>query len=479
MKKIGFFLAPALFLVILLLPQMEALSVAGQRTLAVAVWMIVWWITEAVDLAVTALLPIVLFPLLGISTIDQATAPYGNQVIYLFLGGFVIATALEKWNLHTRLALTIVKMTGTNADGIVLGFLLSSGLVSMWISNTATTVMILPIALSVINLLRQHKEPTSLGMRNFAMTMTLAVAYGANIGGIATLVGTPPNSVMAGLLNKLYGYQMSFGGFMLVGLPFSLALLLATYIIMVKWIYPNRLGRFEGAGELIRAELAKLGPASVYEKRVVWFFGGAAFLWVSRSYINSLLPWLKLTDTGIAVAAAIACFLGRKPLLEWKDMQRMPWGILLLFGGGLSLADGLERSGIIALIGQSVSQYQGLPFFAVTMVLSAIVLFLTELLSNVALITVFVPMVAAMAVGMGQNPLLVVVPLTMASSCAFMLPMGTPPNAIVFAGGYIKVQQMVRVGFWLNMIALVLLALVVQVLLPVAFDTRAPFSPLR
>ncbi len=476
--SIGLFLAPLVFLIILLAPQIPSISPEGQKVLAVAAWMLIWWISETVELSVTALLPIVLFPLLGVMNIDQATAPYSNQVIFLFMGGFFIALALEKWKLHLRIALTIVRWTGTNADGIIFGFLLSTALMSMWISNTATTLMMLPIALSVVSLLQKQGENMSAGMKNFALALTLSIAYGANIGGIATLVGTPPNSVMAGLLNKLYGYEMPFGAYMLVGFPFAAVLLICTYFIMVKWIYPNRIGKFEGAEHIISASLTALGKITLPEKRVLLIFGMTAFFWIFRSYLAQIFPILKpLTDSGIAMAAAVSLFLipsgnSNQKILAWKDTANIPWGVLLLFGGGLSLADGLEKSGLIKWVGEVVSSYEGLDMFWLVLIISLLILFATELLSNVALTTVFVPMVAAMAVGMGENPLLVVLPVTMASSCAFMLPMGTPPNAIVFASGYIKIPQMMRVGLWLNLVAVVLLMLIVYFLLPFAFDVE-------
>ncbi len=464
-KKIGLFIGPALFLMLLQFsPPSPALSENAWRVIAMAVFMLVWWVTEAVPLAITSILPIILLPMLGVMDSKAAAAPYANPVVYLFMGGFMIALAMERWNLHRRIALNIVRITGTNANGIVLGFMLATAGLSMWISNTATTVMMLPIALSVIDLLKKSGEALSeKGIRFFALSMMLGIAYAANIGGTATIIGTPPNVVFAGFIQETYQMEVSFASWMSFGLPFALILLLLTYFFIVKVLYPNKLGKFEGAQQLIEQEVLALGQISKAEKRVLVIFVATALLWMFRSPLAKATG-LPLSDEGIALTATIALFI--TPLnfskaefvLNWEDTSKLPWGILLLFGGGLSLANALKETGLIDLIG---AQFESLDQVGLLVILglTAVSLFLTEIMSNVALVTIFLPVVGAIALGMGIDPLLVCIPVTLAASCAFMLPMSTPPNAIVFASGYLKVSQMVRAGFILNILSILFIAI--------------------
>lgn len=476
MKKTGIFLGPAVFALLLLLPQPDTLSPEAWRVLAMAALMIIWWVTEAIPIPVTSLLPIICLPLLGIGNIKEAAAPYSNPVVFLFMGGFMIALAMEKWSLHRRIALNIIRLTGTNANGILLGFMLATAFLSMWISNTATAVMMLPIAVSVIDLLtREPDKYPKEGIRNFALAMMLGIAYCASIGGMATIIGTPPNVVLKGFVRDQYGYEISFVQWMAVGLPFAAMLLAVTYFILVKVIHPNRLGNFEGGRELIRAELDELGPPSPGEKRTLYIFIATALLWTFGSLINKWIPGLRLSDEGIALIGATALFLVplnfRKGdfVLEWRDTQRLPWGILLLFGGGLSLADALSKTGIIGLIGQ---QFAGMESAGILLILglTAVSLYLTEVMSNVALVSIFLPVVSGVALGAGLDPILVLMPVTLAASCAFMLPMSTPPNAIVFASGHINIPQMVRVGFWLNIIAILLITVLSEPLTQLVFS---------
>lgn len=483
-KKIGIFSAPLVFVLILLMPQIPYLSADAQKVVAVAAWMLIWWISEAVELPVTSLLPIVLFPILGVLEIKEATAPYGNPIIFLFMGGFIIALALEKWKLHLRIALLIVKMTGTNADGIILGFMLSTAFISMWISNTATTVMMLPIAYSVIQLLSNVvADEDKNKLANFSTAMMLGIAYAASIGGIATIVGTPPNTVMVSIIAETYGYQVTFARWFAIGFPFTVILLIANYWIMVKWIYPSRLGKFAGSTEIIDDELKKLGKMSKGEKMTALVFTLTTLLWIFKDLIALALPFLKLDDTGIAIMAAVALFLipldwkRENFVLQWSDTVRLPWGILLLFGGGLSLANALEKTGIIKLIGEGVAGNTSLEIFWVIFLLTTLVVFMTEVMSNVALVTVVVPVVAGITVSLGQNPLWTVIPITIGASCAFMLPMATPPNAIVFSSGYVKVAQMAKVGFYLNIVSIILLMLLAQTLIPYFFDIQEGVLP--
>lgn len=479
-KKISLFLAPFFFILLLLIPAPEPLEEAAWSVLAIAVFMLIWWVTEAVPIPVTSLLPIVLLPLLGVMDINTAAAPYANPIVFLFMGGFMVALAMERWNLHRRIALNIVKITGTNANGIILGFMLATAVLSMWISNTATTVMMLPIAASVIHLLSTNQNSKAgKGMRHFAIAMMLGIAYAANIGGTATIIGTPPNSVFAGFVNETYGIEISFAKWMILGVPFAAILLFLTYFFIVKYLYPNQLGKLEGAQELIEAEVAKLGSFSKEERIVLIIFLSTAVAWMMRVPFNSIfekmgLP-IVLSDTGIALIATISLFVAPtnlrfdKFIMEWEDTKKLPWGILLLFGGGLSIAGALSETGIIDLIGNQFEAVNSKGFLII-LGLTAVSLFLTEIMSNVALVTIFLPVVGGIAIGTGIDPLFMTIPVTLAASCAFMLPMSTPPNAIVFASGHLTVMQMVRAGVWLNVLSIILIAILSKWLVPLIFS---------
>lgn len=442
----------------------ESIGEEAWKVFALALLMILWWITEAVPLAVTAMLPIFFLPFLGISTIEEATSAYANPLIYLFLGGFMIALAMEKWNLHLRIALTIVKMTGTKANQMVLGFMLATALLSMWISNTATTVMMLPIAVSVLALVTRGTNNKE-GLDRLALSMMLGIAYAASIGGIATIIGTPPNLVLVGFLQETYGIEISFFNWMLLAVPFSLVLLVITYFILVKVLYPNGLGELMGLSDLIEKEIVGLGKMGKGEKGTLIVFVITACCWMFREILNKALPF-ELTDPGIAVFAAIVLFLIKSehgtPVLDWDDTKALPWGILMLFGGGIGLAQAMGKTGIIQIIGDYFSNLPEGNTLFILIGLTTVSLFLTEVMSNVALVTVFVPVVSAVAVGMGTDPTYLSIPVAIAASCAFMLPMATPPNAIVFASGHVKVVQMVRVGIWLNIISIVLITALIH-----------------
>jgi sodium-dependent dicarboxylate transporter 2/3/5 len=387
----------------------------------------------------------------------------------------MVALAMERWHLHRRIALNIVRLTGTNANGIILGFMLATAALSMWISNTATTVMMLPIALSVVDLLTKGKdEHPERGIRFFALSLMLGIAYAANIGGTATIIGTPPNVVFAGYIRQTFGFEVTFSNWMMVGLPFASLLLAVTYFFVVKVLYPNRLGSFTGAGALIEEEVARLGPMSKGERQTLFIFTATALAWILRSQLNNWIPGLQLTDPIIAMLATVALFttpVNFKEgvfVLKWKNTEKLPWGILLLFGGGLSLAGALERTGIVDLIGHQFASLENAGFLII-LGLSAVSLFLTELISNVALVTVLLPVVGGIAVAAGIRPLMVCVPVTLAASCAFMLPMATPPNAIVFASGHLTIPQMVRAGLILNILTIILVAIFTKTLMPLVF----------
>ena len=472
-KLLGLFLGPLTFTFILLYPSV-IVSAKADAVIAVAAWMVIWWITECVSISVTALLPLVLFPLLKVLPIADVGANYGSPIVFLFFGGFVLALALEKVNLHKRIALTIIKFTGTTANKVVLGFMIATAFLSMWISNTASTVVMLPIAMSVIGLLIDDADGFTKQDKNFALSIMLGIAFSANAGGIATVIGTPPNSVLIGLLENEYNIEVSFLKWMVLGLPFSALMVTIIYFILVKVFFPTKGIQFGTSGEVIHEELAKLGPTSPKEKRVLLIFAIAIFLWVFRTLINKLIPGLALSDTIISMIAAIALFslpfsIRRNEfILRWPDTKNLPWGILLLFGGGLALAKGMSASGIVDLVANAIAS-SDISILLTVCLLIVLMLFMTELMSNVALVAVLAPVVAGIAIGLGVDILYVLIPVTIASSCAFMLPMATPPNAIVFASGYIKVHQMARVGIFLNLIAVALLILMFQFIVPLLF----------
>lgn len=472
-KKLGLFLGPILFFIILSLP-FDLVSEQGDNVIAVAVWMIVWWITEAVSISVSALLPLLLFPLLKVMPIADVGANYGSPIVFLFFGGFVMALALEKVNLHRRIALNIIRLTGTTPNKVVLGFMIATAALSMWISNTATTVVMLPIAMSVIGLLVNDEDGFTKSDQNFALSVMLGIAFSANAGGVATVIGTPPNMVMVGLLENEYNIEISFFKWMLLGIPFSFTMITISYLVLTRWMFPNRQLKFAASKEVINDELRKLGPMSGKEKMVLVIFGVTVSLWIFRALINDIFPNLKLNDTMISIFAAVTLFalpynLKKGDfLIEWRDTSRLAWGILILFGGGLALAKGMSVSGIVDLVANTIAA-SDISILLMASLLIFLMLFMTEIMSNVALVAVLAPVVAGIAIGLEIPILYLLIPVTIASSCAFMLPMATPPNAIVFASGYVKVHEMARVGIILNLIAVVLLILIFQFVLPILF----------
>lgn len=440
--------------------------------LAVGGLMITWWVTEALPMPVVALLPLIFFPLLNTSKLEAVASSYANPVIFLFLGGFMLGLAIEKWKLHRRIALNIVLLTGTSGDRIILGFILATGLISMWLSNTATTMMMFPIALSVIHVMKENNIGKG-NLSNFSLTIMLGIAYASNIGGIATIIGTPPNVAYVAYIEKKYNHSIDFVDWMIICAPLAIILLLALYWVMVKWLFPNRIKSEDATKQYIRNELGQLGPMSAPEKRVLVIFLATAFLWITRGIINDIQSLFRLDDTIIALICAVALFIcpsGSKneaddSLLEWSDTNRMAWGILLLFGGGIALATALEQAGLIQQLGQWLGQFAGNQFILVFLVV-LVSLFISELMSNVAQVIVFAPVVSSLADAVGMNPLLLGIPMTLAASCASMLPMGTPPNAIVFASGHIRLKQMTKAGFVMNIVAVILITLFCWYLLP-------------
>lgn len=472
-KQVGLWLGPIVF-ALLIWWKPFPLAPGANEVLAVAFWMLCWWITEAVPLPVTALLPIVLFSLTGVMRLDEALQPYSNKIIYLFFGGFMLALGLEEHGLHKRIALGIIRVAGVRPHQLVLGFLISTAVLSMWISNTATAVMMLPMALSLLNLL--YREQTDLAnlspeQRRFTIALILSIAYGANIGGMATIIGTPPNLVMRAYFAEALQIDISFFKWMLWAVPIVIVLTMVVYWLLVYWLYPCRNLKIENAAQVFADERERLGPMTTAHWRMLGLFFVTALMWMFREVLQPLVPGIPLSDEIIAVSAAIALFViprglpRGEALLNWDATRRLPWGILLLFGGGLCLAKALESVGIIDALSLQVKQIGGGQIVFTLILLTALALYLTEVMSNVALIAVLVPVICAIAIGFEVHPLYFAFPATLASSCAFMLPMATPPNAIVFSTGRLTVWNMVTAGFWLNLVSLVIILLLSQPLI--------------
>ena len=468
-QRLGFIAGVVVFVALLVIPAPESLGVAGWRTAAIGTLMAIWWMTEAIPIPATALLPLALFPALGVLDMPTAAAPYANELIFLFMGGFLLAAGMERWGLHRRMALGIMARVGTSPSRLLLGFMLSTGFISMWISNTATAAMMLPIAVAVGEMLRPKGEHE--GPYRFGVALMLGVAYASSIGGIATLIGTPPNAVFAGAASELLDVQIGFTQWMAVGAPVAGVLLPVTWLLLVK-LYPP--GELSGdAAKVIHNERAQLGRASRGEKTVAVVFVGTALAWVMRAEkelgsvtIPGIETWApNVADSTVAMIAAALLFVlpvdWRKGefALDWRSAKNIPWDVLVLFGGGLSLARGMEVSGLAAWIGSVVSVLSGVPPIVVVLAVATLIIFLTEVTSNTATATMAMPIVAGAAMGLGVEPLLPMAAAALAASMAFMLPVATPPNAMVFASGYVTIPQMSRAGFWLNLCSIVTITL--------------------
>ncbi|MDX1640613.1 MAG: SLC13 family permease [Balneolaceae bacterium] len=462
-SKIGLSVGLLLFIVILIIPSPESMNDVAWKTTAVAVLMATWWITEAIPIAATSLLPIVLLPVLGIAPIGDSTAPYANPLIFLFMGGFIIAIAMQRWDLHKRIALRIINFVGVKPSSIIIGFIIASAFLSMWVSNTATALMMLPIALSVLHF-TDRKDSGESPVTNFEIVLVLAIAYACNIGGIATLIGTPPNALFAGFMLENYNVEVSFVRWMSIGIPLILVLLPLMYFILTKLIFPIKLKELPGGREVINNQLKEIGKIRIPERRVAIVFTITACLWIFRPLLSNILP--GLSDAGIAIAAGIVLFIipsgndDGKKLLAWHNMKDLPWGILILFGGGLSLAMAISSSGLASWIGESVKSLEAFPIFVLLLSVILIVVFLTEITSNTATTAAFLPILASTAIGMGQNPLMFILPAAISASCAFMLPVATPPNAIIYGSGKVSIPQMAKAGLWLNITISIILTLV-------------------
>ncbi len=444
-------------------------SEAGRATAAIGVWMAVWWMTEAIPVYATALIPIALFPLVGAAPIRAAAAPYGHELIFLFMGGFIIALATERWGLHRRIAFTALRYVGTRQVRVVGGFMFISAAMSMWVTNTATTLLMLPIAVSIIALGEGDAETpsrTAPAQNRFAICLLLGIAYSASIGGIGTLIGTVPNAFLAAFSANDLGIEISFVGWMAVGVPIVCVLLPIVWWLLTRVLFRLGDGRIEGGMEIIDDAYSRLGPMNNGERITLCVFLVTAAGWLTRPMLNGLTvmglqPFAGLSDAGIAIIGALALFvipvsLARRVFtMDWDTAVRLPWGLLVLFGGGLSLAAAVRANGVGEFLVASTAGLTTMPGWIVVMAVVALIVFLTELTSNTATTATLVPILAAVAPALGLEPLALAVPAAIAASCAFMLPVATPPNAIVFGSGRVRIREMSRAGFWLNLIAIV------------------------
>ena len=473
-QRIGAFLGPICFMLMLSSEVPAGLEKEGWFTAAIAVLMAIWWATEAMPIAVTALLPIVLFPTFGVTSIEETAPLYANKVIFLFLGGFIVAFAMQRWNLHRRMALKILQYGSNNGRSLVASFMIASALISMWVMNTSTTMMLLPIAISVITVV--HNTVTNLSKKSkedFQYSLLLGIAYGSTIGGMATLVGTAPNVMLAAFMLDNYDFNINFADWMIIGLPLTALMLPLAWITLTKWVFkvdftiPS-----EGKATLQKLRI-EMGSISTPEIRVAVIFLFMASCWILRPILIKFPGLAALDDSLIAIGGAILLFItpsGDKSdpiLLRWKYAEKLPWGVLILLGGGLALANAVSSTGLAKWIGGTLNDASSLPLILLVFLAATLIIFLTELTSNVATTATFLPVVGAIAIESGYDPIVLVVPVTLAASCAFMLPVATPPNAIVFGSGMLNVPRMAKAGVLLNIIGIFIVTIVTYKLSPI------------
>lgn len=455
-------------LITLFLPSPESMSDAAWHTTGMMLLMAIWWATEALPIPATALVPIVLIPALGLGSVGQATAPYANPVIFLFLGGFMLGMSMQRWNLHKRIALWVLIAVGSNPRRQIAGVMLATAFIGMWVSNTATAIMMMPIGMSIISMMKSDNEAE---LNRFSTALMLSIAYAASVGGISTLIGTPPNALLAGYLSETYDIQVGFAQWMIIGLPISIVMQIFAWAWLTRGGF--KLGESSGAGSMLRQQLADLGPLSTGEKRTAFIGVLMAGAWILQPVLKAWAPWLS--DALIAIAGSLLMFLmpvnmsKREFVMDWNSTRDMPWGILVLFGGGLSLAAVITSSGLSEWIASSFSGIGVLPALLLVGVVVASINLLTEITSNTATAATFLPLMGALAVSMGVSPVLLAIPTALAASCAFMMPVATPPNAIVFASGHIRISQMIRNGFAITLFAITTITLLGYFLIGVAF----------
>ena len=472
-QRIGLFLGPFIAVGMTFMDIPEGMSAVAFKVAIMGILMAIWWATEAVPIAVTAMLPLVLFPLFGVSSIQDAATPFANKVIYLFLGGFIVAFAMQRWNLHKRIALTILQYVGGDGKSLVAGFMFVSAALSMWVMNTSTTMMLLPIAISVITVINStNKHISDRESEDFQYSILLGIAYASTIGGMSTLVGTAPNAMMAAFLFETYEIQVNFSEWMLIGVPLSFVMVPLAWLSLTKWVFHVNFKTNHSGQESLRIMKNDLGVISKPEIRVGIVFLLMALAWILRPLLIKISFLSDLDDSSIAMAGAILLFIipsGDKEdplLLRWEHLSSLPWSILILFGGGLSLATAVSNSGLAEWIGSNLSSVGSLPLPLLVMSIAMMIIFLTELTSNIATTATSLPVIGAIAIEMGINPIILAAPVTLAASCAFMLPVATPPNAIVFGSGLLRIPRMIRAGIALNIIGIIIVTTLSITLVP-------------
>ncbi len=473
-KKLLFKLAgPLVFIVFLTLEPPEGLSSNAFMLLGITLWMAIWWIFEVVPIAVTALIPIILFPVFGVLKLSETTAQYGHKFVFLYVGGFILAVAIERWNLHKRIALYIIKVIGSKASYLILGFMLATAFLSMWISNTATTVMMLPIAIAITNQIFEQNQDNHETNTYFSKALMLSIAYSASIGGISTLIGTPPNLVLAGVLENLYNIKIGFFEWMTFAFPVSMLLLFICWKYLTSIAFKLKNLKFVNGKDQIQKMIDKLGQLSYEEKMVGVVFLIAALGWIFRGLLEKIIPGID--DTIIAITAAVLLFLipsksekGKK-LLTWDEAVKIPWGIIILFGGGMALAKGFTETGLANWIASQITVFEGVVVIVFILIVAAMVNFLTEVTSNLATTAMLLPILSPVALSFDMHPFLIMIAVTLSASCAFMLPVATPPNAIIFGSGYLKVSDMVKKGFLMNILSIIVITLAVYFIMPEIF----------
>ena len=481
---IGLILGPILFSVIMIFVDAEGLSFEAKCILASTAWMAIWWVTECVPISVTALLPIVLFPLTGGMDLATTTAAYGHKLVFLFVGGFLIALAIEKWHLHKRLALNIIRVTGSNKSRVILGFMLATAFLSMWISNTATSIMILPVGLAIISQLKDDPKTVENENEVFGKSLMIAIAYSASIGGMATLIGTPPNMVLAGVVEESYGIKLNMFDWMKFGVPLSSFLLFVCWLYLTKIAFKFKNEEFSAGKEEILRQINKLGKFSNEEIKVLVVFTLTALGWIFRGSIETIFPMID--DTIIAIFFAVTLFIiptknqkTNTTLLVWNDTVKLPWGILILFGGGMAIASAFGKSGLALWIADLLTNLNDVSLFLIILIIVTSINLLTEVTSNMATTAMLLPVLVTIALAIDVHPYFLLVAATLAASCAFMLPISTPPNAVVFGSGFLKIEDMFKKGVWMNLISIITITLVVYYTLPYVFEMTAELLPIN
>ena len=474
-KKKGFLAGLAVFIAILVLPVPEGLNQTAWLVAAVVSLMAIWWATEAIPVPVTALLPLALFPLSGVTSFKEAAMPYANPNIYLFLGGFMLALAIERSGLHKRMALHMIIAAGSSGTRLIGGFMLVAALISMFVMNTSTTLMLLPIGLAVCSVISNTIPGlTDKEINYFDTSLMLGIAYAATIGGMSTLVGTAPNIVFSAFMQETYGVENSMIDWMTLGVPLAIVMLLSAWVVLTKYVFPTTFITSDETKLYLKNMLSEQGPLSKDEIKISIIFGLTALAWMLRTILDNYQMFVGLTDAGIAIISAILLFMipsstSKGELLDWSDSNKLPWGLLILFGGGLSIAAQINSSGLGIWIGEGLSILSTVPPIFLILAVAALIIFLTEVTSNVATTSTFLPVFGAVAIGIGVLPVSLTVPVCLAASCAFMLPVATPPNAIVYGSGKFTIATMMKAGFVLNIIGIFVVTIFAYYLAPNIF----------